>query len=253
LELIRKSSFEVWANRIDIAKGLKKDAEELLNKYGVENNPESERALLQLQEKIDNRVCVGLQYKIDHAIKISTNRIKSGKYKEASLIVEKASKLPEEYPSCEIDRTGLDSVMAMHGPLFDYIYENDSFLNMIGINTFSEIRAQYEKLIEYYETHKLKRYLKAMPDLFLLLKDCNNTVLYSEAIEFYIDQQNYKEAFDYLDLLRINGTSAKVTKQYQKVIGNRICNDKQDIEACVISLTNDNPWFRILIKECLRN
>ena len=68
-----------------------------------------------------------------------------------------------------------------------------------------------------------------------------------------ITQKKFEVAFDYLDLLRLNGIQAKNTKDYQKAIGYGICIERQDKEAFIKRLTNDNSWFGVLQKECMRN
>jgi len=57
----------------------------------------------------------------------------------------------------------------------------------------------------------------------------------------------------YLNLLRIHHVEAKMTREYQKLIGCEICRGKTDKETFINNLTKKKIWFKTLQKSCLKN
>jgi hypothetical protein len=253
MNLVGKASFKVWANRLDEANKLKAEAEQLIKKYNLQNIPEINSAIYQLDDKINNRICVDLQYKVDHAVKLFLNRINSGKYNEAQLNLEKIYFRVNEFPHCEINTTYLDSISERYSPLFNFLNKYDSLLNIIGTTSFSNIKLLYADLEKVFYDHNLNQYIERMPSLIHLMKQTGDVAAYFEAIEFYIGKENYMNAYEYLHMLKLNDIKSKETKQYQKLIGYGICQKKEDAEIFIKSLTNDDKWFRVLVSECLKN
>ena len=76
LDLTKKATFETWANRMEEANDLYHEALALQQKYNQVDNQEINIALVALNEKMDNRVCVNLDNKIFELQKIVENRLK---------------------------------------------------------------------------------------------------------------------------------------------------------------------------------
>ena len=100
------------------------------------------------------------QYKIDHACKVSENRIKSGKFQEAKIELENAEALVIKYPDCQIISSRLDSLLKLYQPLFRYIQAFDSLQKSIGKIPFLGLKKWYEDLQNDFDVYELNKYLE---------------------------------------------------------------------------------------------
>ncbi|MCB2208709.1 MAG: hypothetical protein KQH67_10495 [Bacteroidetes bacterium] len=253
LKIIKKARFEVWAKRMEEANQLREEAKNLSLKYGLTYNEEIKKAFLELDEKANNRVCVSIQFKIDNAARISLNRINSGKFNEAEFTLKTANALKDEHPECRINSSVLDSLNKIYNPLFRYLDAKDSLHKMAGTATFLSIKRHYDMLIDDYETHQLDVYLDKIPALKNIMEEEGSLAEYYEAIQYYIGDNQFLEAFFYLEFLEMNKVNARSTKQYQKKIGYGICKGKSDKKSFIIDLTRKNSWYKYLRSACIRN
>jgi hypothetical protein len=253
IQMINKAEFEVWAKRLAEAKILKEQAENTAINYGLIEQEDIRKALLNLDEKINNRVCIDIQYKVNNACKIAINRIHSGKIKEGEIILKEADDLINAHPECEVDQFGIDSLMHVYQPLFKYIAQTDSLDKLLGNADFSDIKKLSDELQANYNANGLNEYLGKISTLFELMKEKGSVPEYYEAIQYHIDQDEFLTAFYYLELLQKNGVSAKNTKQYQKEIGYGICKEQADKHVYLDELVNNDSWYKILKASCLKN
>jgi hypothetical protein len=253
IQMINKAEFEVWAKRLDEAERLKKQTENMAIKYGLIEQEDIRKALLNLNEKIDNRVCVDIQYKVDNACKISVNRIHSRKIEEGKIILKKADDLVSAHPECKVNRTGVDSLMQVYQTLFKYISLADSLDKLLGNAAFIDIKKLSDELQANYNANGLNEYLGEVPTLFDLMKEKGNVPEYFEAIQFHINQDEFLNAFKYLELLKKKGVSAKNTKLFQKEIGYGICKKHEDSYSYLNELIHNDSWYKVLRASCQKN
>ena len=253
MQIIKKAEFEVWAKRLENAHYLRGEAANLQLKYYMLDNEEVNDALDNLDYKIKNRVCVDIQYKINKACRNCVNRINSGKFEEAEKELTSVEYLLDNYPDCSVNHTKLDSLSLVYQPLFRFIKNYDTLISDMQIVSFSALLKSYNGLMKEYTDDKLNDYIEELPPLFELLVDNGTIRLYEEAINYYSENKEYTMSFMYLDLLRIHHIEAKVTREYQKLIGYEICKDKADKESFINNLTKKDTWFKALQKSCLKN
>ncbi len=253
LQIIKKAEFEVWANRLDEAYVLKEQAENSANKYGLIEQKEIEYAMLNLEEKINNRVCIDIQYKVSNACKILVNRIKAGKFKEAELVLRTTKSLISKNPGCNIVNSDLDSLIKVYQPLFYYIENADSLVQQTGAADFFNIKIMYDDLKTSYFENELMEYIDEIPDLQKLMKEKGSIPEYHEAVEYYINQKDFLNAYYYLDLLKLNKVDARNTKHMQQTIGYEICKGEEDRSSLIFDLTKGDSWYKVLNKACLKN
>jgi hypothetical protein len=253
MQIIRKAEFEVWAKRIEKAHHLREEAIDLQSKYYILDNEEVNDALSELDNKIKNRICVDIQYKINKACKNSVNRINSEKFKKAEKELNTVESLLDNHPDCSVNRTKLDSLLLVYRPLFRFIRNYDTLISDMQTVSFSTLVESYSGLLKDYKNHELNDYLDELPSLLELLEDNGNIRLYKEATNYYINKNEYTISFMYLNLLRIHHVNAKTTREYQKLIGHEICKGKADKEAFINSLTMNDVWFKTFVKSCLKN
>ncbi len=253
LQTIQKASFEVWANKIDEAGRLKDDALHLAKSYGISNNDEIDQAILLLENKMANRACVDLQYKTANACKILVNRVQSGKFDEARLVFELAKLHVDEQPDCVINTTEMDSLALLYQPLFSFVDSLDLLYDDIETKAFQIIKSRHDKIKADFIANKLRTYTIEMPELQVLLKEEGNVSIFNEAIQYYISQNEYQNAFYYLNLLRIHQFDSKETKEFQKIIGRNLCNNMVDKVEFIETLTKNDAWFKTLRASCIKN
>ena len=253
MQLVKKAEFEVWANRIDKAEQLRSDALELQQTYHVEDVRQINDALSVLDEKIKKRVCVSVRYKLENTYDIVNNRIKSGKYQEAEQRLRQVYSMIEEHGQCNIDKTKLDSLQAVYSPLFDVLHRIDSLPVVVKNNSFEVAELFYNNLEKDYGNNGSDVYIDELPSLEKIVSEQGNRQLCEEAVRFYMDKGAWRQAFDYLSIMKEFGVPAKETKNYQKMIGAGMCAGKEQKEAFISALTKNDSWFRGLRLSCIKN
>ena len=253
MQIIRKAEFEVWAKRLEKAHYLRNEAVDLQLKYYILDNEEVNDALRELDYKIKNRICVDIQYKINKACRNSVNRINSEKFEEAEKELNTAESLLANYPDCSVNRIKLDSLLLFYQPLFRFIKNYNTLTSDMQTVSFSILVGSYSSLLKEYKDHELNDYVDELPSLIELLQDNGNIRLYEEATNYYINKNEYTISFMYLNLLRIHHVDAKITREYQKLIGHEICKGKADKETFIKSSTKNDIWYKVLQKSCLKN
>jgi len=253
LQTIQKASFEVWANNIDEALRLKDEALHLSERYGIKNNFEIDQAIQLLDNKMADRACVDLQFKINHACNILINRMQSGKFNEAAFVLQSARTNLSKQLGCTINTAELDSLAQLYQPVFSFFSSLEALHKSIETHTFQDIKRRYDQLKSDYLTYNLRLYEIEMPELMLLLKEEGSISIFYEAIQYYLNQNEYTNAFYYLDLLRIRQVNSRDTKELQKIIGQNLCSEKQDKAAFIETLTKNDVWFKALRASCIKN
>jgi len=253
MQIIRKAEFEVWAKRLEKAHHLREEAVDIQLKYYIVDNKEVNDALNDLDNKIKNRICVDIQYKINKACRNSVNRINSEKFEEAKKELNTAESLLDNYPDCRVNKVKLDSLLLFYQPLFRFIRNYDTLISDMQTVSFSNLVGSYSGLLKEYKDHELNDYVDELLSLLELLEDNGNIRLYIEAINYYNENKEYTISFMYLNLLRIQHVEAKITREYQKLIGHEICKGKANKETFIKSLTKNDIWFKTLQKSCLKN
>lgn len=253
LQTVKKAEFEVWANRFSEAYTLKEEAMSLMLSYNLSENKEVKNALAGLKKKMEYRICLDAQYKVNNTCRIFENRINSSKFDEAQNILLNIEELLSERQDCDINSSLLDSLIKNFKPLFQFRANMNSFMNQFDSTPFSELIIQYAKLRTDFITNKLEHYLNGMPSLKEMMQEYGGNANYFDAIDYYINKEDYLNAFAYLDLLRLNHIDSKNTNEYQKIIGHHICNNHPDKEAFILDLTKNNSWYKKLQTACLKN
>jgi len=251
-EQIRKAEFEVWANRLENAKEIKQEVLSLQNHYQLMENEEICEAISSLEQKIEQRACVALQYQTDNTCRIVRNRITSGKIEEAEQKLLNMISLINISSGCAVDASELDSLQDAYQPLFDYVNGFISLSDDMKTLTFNEFLPRYNKMSNNLMNYKLESYGQNIPSLTDMISNDGNKKMIEDAVRYYIENKDYIQAFAFLELLRKRGADEKATKSYQKLVGAGICTGKADKETFISSLINADPYYRTLRLSCLK-
>ncbi len=252
-ERIRKAEFEVWANRLENAKILKQEALSLQSKYQLMENAEICQAISSLDQKIEQRACVALQYKTDNICRIVRNRIAAGKINEAEQKLSDMISLLNEYSWCAVDTTELSGLREAYRDLFDYVNRWNALTEDMSTVSFNEFLSRYTSLSNDYREYKLERYVQNPPPLNVMISNRSNVKLIEEAVKYYTENRDYMQAFEFLELFRKKGADEKTTKSYQKIIGAGLCAGRTDKKTYISNLTHDNAYYKTLRSSCLKN
>ena len=256
LDLVKQAEFEVWANRIDKANELLDKATEIQQKYKQEGNIEINEAISGLQLKIDQRHCINLSNECFAIGKRAENRINSKKYDEAWDILKTGRQLITQNPECKINGEKIKKLLLENQDIFSYY-------NLVGsINTSFEDKeyelavAQLVELSEIYNNRNIRRFGIQSTEPRTFIHRQNNIELTMAGLNHYLEKDQYKIAFTYLQLLKQQGAIAKETRTIQQVIGKGMAkeddaNNQNKVEQ-INTYTKNDKWYRYFKKAYLR-
>jgi hypothetical protein len=256
LDLVKQAEFEVWANRIDKANELLDKATEIQQKYKQEGNIEINEAISGLQLKIDQRHCINLSNECFAIGKRAENRINSKKYDEAWDILKTGRQLITQNPECKINGEKIKKLLLENQDIFSYY-------NLVGsINTSFEDKeyelavAQLVELSEIYNNRNIRRFGIQSTEPRTFIHRQNNVELTMAGLNHYLEKDQYKIAFTYLQLLKQQGAVAKETRTIQQVIGKGMAkeddaNNQNKVEQ-INTYTKNDKWYRYFKKAYLR-
>ncbi|NOX85019.1 MAG: hypothetical protein GXO86_03485 [Chlorobi bacterium] len=237
LDLAKKASFEVWANRIEEAEQMYSDLLAMQNRYHQQDNPEINEAVHNLREKIDNRNCVTAANRCFALSKQVENRIRHNNFDEAKQLLDLAYGVIRNNPGCRINQSKFDLYRKKYKTVFTYLGIKKTARNSLDSGDYSRAVKQYIRLEKYYSENNLKNY-NLQP---VLLDDVVKSVAlpaFTDAVcKYFIKQKNYKQAFYYLSVLKEQNVPSKNVKDLQVLLGSLLAQND--------STLNDNPKARV--------
>lgn len=251
LELIKKAEFETWANRMNNADSIYRQAKTMQEKYDQTDNEELNVAFAALLVKMENRVCVNLNNKLFELRKKAENRIKSKKYAEADLFLSEAFNLIKTNPVCELKTVKLETLKKTNQPAFDFYQKQEMADIAYAEGDFTKAIKTYLELKSFYPENKLERFGIEQPELRKFVAQKESLGLTTACVEYFIQQKTYEDAFFFLELLKNLGTSPKETKKLQIAVGRGIA-QSNDYISPVENYTNGDKWFRYFKKAYLK-
>lgn len=252
LDLINKAEFETWANRMANADSLLNEALMMQEKYSQEDNLELNSAFAYLQYKMKNRVCVNLGNKIFELQKKSENRIKTKKYAEADFFVTESLTLIKDNPDCEIDNSKIKEIELKYQPAFEFAHKMAEIDLVFNSGDFPEMVSDYILADDFYQNNNISKFGTDKPDLREFVSKKKQEGLTIATIDYYIKEQNYEEAFFYLNILKESGFSSKAARDLQESVGKGL-SQRGQYTYHVEKYTKGDKWFRYFRSAYLKN
>jgi len=248
LDMAKKAGFEVWANRMENARQLFGQIQQMQIKYNQQDNEMLNTALADLRQRIENRNCISVSNECFALEKQVENRIVHKNFTEAQQLLAKAYTLINQNKKCDIDRSGFDGVNQKYKTVFKYIDLRKEAEKSFDSGRYNLAVQQYQGAKNYYSSHALSRYGVQQVSIKAIAKSSNNASFTKSACRYALTLQDYKSAFYFLTLLKDQHVPPKTVKDLQQSIGNALARNDMNYEKnpreIVQQYTGGEKWYR---------
>ncbi len=248
LDLAKKASFEVWANRIEKAGEMYSEILNMQSRYHQQDNPEINKVVSNLREKIANRNCVTAANQCFALSKQVETRIRHNNFDKAKQLLDNAYGIIQNNPGCRIDQSKFDLYRKKYRKVFTYLGIKKTARESLDTGKYDRALEQYVRLEKYYSENNLKNYAIEP----VLLNDVVKSVAlpdFTDAVcRYYIKQKDYRQAFYYLSVLKEQNVPSKNVKDLQVLLGSLLAQNDSALAAnpreMVREYTGGEKWYR---------
>jgi hypothetical protein len=242
LKEIEKAGFETWANRMHNADSIYVRAKHLQRQYQQENSEELKIAFFELEAKMEQRICVDLNYRVQNLNALIVNRVRSGKIDLAAGFLQEANSIIENHPNCNIDGAETKKLEQKYIALFTYRQFLKKTDASVRDGKYDSAIVQFNSLTQYFSQHQLERFGVEAPSLYDFVDAAGLPGLTSEAAWYFTQTEDFMEALRYLDLLKKQGVSSWESKKLQQLVGRGIAYSESTDEQ-VLAYTQGDAWY----------
>jgi len=246
LHQIDKAEFETWANRMSNADSIYLEAKQLQHDYQQENNEELGAAFVALETKMEQRKCVDLNYRVKNLNTLIVNRVESGKFDLAARFLHEADSLICNHPNCKIDSLETRKMEKKYAALFEYLDRLKKESQYESEADYDAVIAEYLSICHFYADNNLGQFRIDKPSLYGFVRSAGNPKLTQKTVRYYAQNEDYMNAFRFLDLMKKQNIPARETKELQQLVGNGIGSMEKSgtIENQLLEPVRDDDWFR---------
>ncbi len=256
MQKLENASLQIWANRTDKAEEIIAEVKALSEKYKQQDNVTVNNEIEKLQKRINLRICQSFQQEVDNLCYKIEALVNRGEIDKAQTNYEKLMIMQNAESRCRLNRSNIRKTVACYSALFDFNRDFKALKQKIFKQGFSKSIAGYVNLEEQYESMNISHFNTGFLSLYDFVKSQNSRTITSRALEFLLNNNDYKEAFRYLELLQKMNIDPAVTRTYQRKLAKlyRQNNEKPD------EIVFTNRWYSTfknyysgLVKEKLNN
>lgn len=252
LDMIEEATYQTWAKRPEDAQKLMVEAEDMQIIYHQQDNAELNVAMQTLENKMNRRHCVDIQFQIKENSKSIVKQINKGNFSQANKIRINTLEQLESNNDCDLETMEIDSINHKYEFIFEF-YENYNLMkSKLFSQGYDEAIDLYLKLRNTYFEKGIENYNFKLPSLYEFVAQQNLILLTSSSVSYFISKKQYQLAFEYLNLLKIQGVESANSKDLQIKLGAEFAKSfVDDIESRHLmanELSGDDKWFKYFIR-----
>jgi len=200
IERIRSANQSVWANELDKAWEIYDEASETTVSFQLNNDPDIRDEFRRLDDNIIERICMNEQIKYDQIMLEASRALRFGRVHDLKQLTMQARELVDKNRGCGIATSRLEEYEQSFEETFIYWDAYQEVLNTMYSKGFDAAISDYLKLDEAVKSMDLSALGNPHQDMFAFLKEQQNPVLTSLAVEYFIKNEDHTAAILYFDL-----------------------------------------------------
>ena len=246
LKKIEKAELLIWSNKMDEAKRLYNEIERNQIHFHLENNSQINNRIAALILKLNNRKCIDASYSLSNYLQVAENRIHSGKWQEATEAMENAHKILVTHKSCELDSSIYVKLKGDNNDIFKYSATYEKVKTDLYAYGYASVWKSFADLDTFYQTHHLSDLGVPKPGQYEILKSQHSSQNIVRIVNYYVSQNNSRQAYHYLLLLKESDLPLKSIRKLQREVGKKMTLNISTEEFNNIVDTSDK-WLSPLI------
>lgn len=242
---------DIWASRFDVAEASLDQIRELGSTYGLASDPEFVSSLERFLEKIGEQKCRDLNDSVTYLMICADRNIVLKNFRNAGNYFKRAIRMADSIRNCGLLSESIVDSLTKYTPAVIYQENIENALKWMasgGYDTAINILYETEKM---YRTYQLENLGCISKPLFDFVSSRNNPYLTFQAIQFYREKSDDREAFRFLNLLQTEDFQAATTRSVQEELGRKLA------QVDFVNVTRNTPekgdkqfppsdkWFRV--------
>lgn len=247
LDKIENAELEVWANKISEAQNDYHQIIALQHKYYLEHNREVNKRISALTQMLNNRPCMDAGYSLSGFLEVAQNRIAMNKWEEAAEAMDRAKKIIRTHRKCNLDTVRFTGLQYRYRFALNYARRYKKVTDNLYAYGYEKVWKSLAELDLYYVKHKLKLFGVKPSGQYQILESQKNNQNVERVVRYYLSNNNSRQAFKYLLLLKKLGLSVRKTKALQIEVGKQLADQVPSKQFSKIT-DGHNDWLMPLIK-----
>ena len=195
-----EASLEIWKKHFKEADALFRMAQDKSLHYGVAAKPIIKSRLDSLSRKIEIARCRWKQEEIRQLLSQTRQKIKAYQLASAKSLFLKAQKHYNQPDSCIENKQITDSTFHTFEALFRFTDAYHELTQQLFKKGFAAVLPGFARLEEQYKAEKLKQFGLPFTGLYPFVRSQHSESLILEAVHYFIQRNNFREAFRYLQI-----------------------------------------------------
>ncbi|MEI7897275.1 MAG: hypothetical protein WCJ26_09585 [bacterium] len=248
------SQKKIWASQFDSAKHWLERTEAAGYDFGLLNDPDFVSATDRYKVKIEEQQCRNLRDSVGLRMIRADRNVAMGNYINATRYFNEASQFAVENPACGFDTRALEDSVERYRQPFEYQRNQNDVSTMITVGDYSGAITLLEKNEGLFATGNLSRFGLMKTALYEFIAERNNPHLAESAALFMLRQDQPREAFRFLTLLRNQGFDPQRVRKLQSGLGTALARaDKKDHpdllpETALRNYSSGEKWYDVFSK-----
>lgn len=246
---MNQAAFQIWAHRPAVAIGIYRQADSLSRVFQINDEEEVKQAFTRLKAKMDVAQCEmdrnqweNLNTKARYMLRNHRLIDAVGLFRKAWLLTTK-----EEGANCFTSALQ-DSTKQLFHLLAEFATKQQAFTTRLFRVGIYAVIPQYVALDQAYRAARLNQLGYPYTNLYQFVNQQETDALVRAVIDYFVNKEDFQQAFRYLKLLHHSKVNAKVLYTYQK----RIARGFAEKGLAVSESKSDEPWvndFRLNLEK----
>lgn len=245
---LKKSEFLIWKNNIVEAKEILSKAINYQKKFNLTEDSDINRALDNLQKKIDKQICFNAEAEYRNTCLKALRLIRRSNIKSAENSLYKTNKIKTNNSLCNFTDDIVNQIKQKYEPFFNYQKHLDFARSSAKGHKYEDAIEYFQKSFNNYSDGQMDTTGLDFPSFTDFIISYNDPGFSFYACDYLLDKSDYENSFLLLKDLRRLNFPAKETKEIQIKLGKILAevnmrNDSDSIEK-IKEYTFGDRWYQ---------
>ena len=249
LNYLEKGRVKIWGNELHKARDILDSAKIISKKYSLSEDTTISKAMFDLKIRIANQQCKNAREAFSEYYSKAYMDIAIKKYSSADDLFSKCLKTAEENGDCKIQDSMARTSKRKYILAAIYQKKFEESEDLANNSKYYDAIGKYIECEKYFFENNIQQYgLEHIPLNDYLASQNDNTYIYICA-NYYIDKNNFDNAFLFMEVLRKRNYPESLTADLQEMLAQKLAQSnytadkKQKPPVLINKHTGKNTWY----------
>ncbi len=240
---------KIWANRFDSAYMALESTKSAGSAFGFADDPQFSEALLKFRQKISEQQCRNLDDSVKFQVLRADRSIALKNYLNASHCLQHALAFIAAGTECGFsDKTILDT-LGKYNRAAAYQEKLLNARSQVAGGNYAVAIGELDENARDYQRYRLEGFGIIPENVFDFIRQRSNPYLTDQAVAYYLDKGNNREAIRFLHLLRAQGFPERSAASTQDQLAKMLARDDFQLKPgdtaliLVDQYTSNDSWY----------